>query len=111
MAKSREVPANVAVDEVEEGLRAIASEPMRDLPESERKLTEAQIIESILRILRERSPRTTLEIEAMMRRRDDCRDSMAKHLAKMRFRKFVAGTLDVKKGTWVWSLPATFTSA
>jgi hypothetical protein len=107
MAKSRAVRATVAADEVEEGLRAIASDPMRDLPENERKLTEAQIIESILRILRERSPRTTLEIEALMRRRDDCRDSMAKHLAKMRFRKIVAGTLDVKKGTWVWSLPST----
>lgn len=94
-----------ADEEIEEGLRALAAEPMRDLPEGERKLGEAQIVESILRILRERSPRTTLEIEAIMRRRDDCRDSMAKHLAKMRYRRQIEGRLDTARGTWVWSLP------
>jgi hypothetical protein len=95
-----------AEEDLEEGLRAIAAEPMRDLPAEERKLTETQIVGAILRILEERSPRTTLEIEALMRRRDDCRDSMAKHLAKMRYRKQVSGALDERRGTWVWSLPS-----
>jgi hypothetical protein len=91
--------------EVLEGLAALDREPMRDLLAEQRKLSDAQIVDAILRILKERSPRTTLEIEAIMRRRDDCRDSMAKHLAKMRFRKLVTGALDGRHGTWVWALP------
>ncbi len=97
-------PVGATDEELAEGLRLLDKDPMRDLPAAERKLTEAQIVDSILRILREKGERTTLEIEAVMRRRDDCRDSMAKHLAKMRFRKLIQGTLHPSTGTWVWRL-------
>lgn len=78
--------------------------PREDIPPERRVLSDEMIEKRVVEILSRSGPMTTDEIERIMLERDDCRDSMAKHLAKMRYRGLIRGEIS-EEGRWLWSLP------
>ena len=73
---------------------------------SRRELSFPEAERLIVALLRDRGPLTTQQIQSStLSVGVRCPDSTVRFLTKLRMRGTVQGTVDRRRGTWVWWLP------
>jgi hypothetical protein len=73
---------------------------------AQRELSFPEAERFILGLLKERGPMTTQQIQSATQSKGvRCPDSSVRFLSKLRMRRSIVGTVDRKRGTWVWWLP------
>ena len=70
-------------------------------------MSERDAEDFVTRLLTERGPLSTMEIEMLARAKETrCPDQTVLFLAKMRSKGLIEGEVSIEKKGWLWQLPA-----